>query len=655
MGRSIRSLLIGVIVCAATPLSTLVLAQDKPAPALADMIAPPQFLSMTLSPDGKQAAGIGSNDRVTGLFMVDVETRELKLIREPEGMAGRPPHMPRQAFWVKPGLLAVNFTDGAAESVDANGRKVAYLGEWVRRPIRTFDSDSDWVLAYRDYLDGELEQVNAVTGQRRKVSVDLPGKAIERVFDKQGVLRAVTMRDTAFWSRTSRVANWYRSSGDSPWQLLEERSIVDDFWVPMAITEDSKGLVVAARHERDTQAIFRYDPTTRKFADMMAGHPSEDIASVEEARDGSYIGVMTSGMKTQHYWFDTGWSNIQTAVDAALPGGVNTLRDRSGNRVLVESKSDVDPGRWFVLDTSTGRLRQIGVARPRVDPAAMRPMRITSYAARDGMVIHAYLTMPKVEPDASPPPLIVLIHGGPHERDTWGWNEEVQVLATRGYAVLQPQFRGSRGFGRTYEEAGFRQWGRAMQDDITDGVRDLTSRGIVDPRRVCIVGASYGGYAALWGLIKTPELYKCGVSFAGVTNLAVLANAVDRTDDDTRWLRRHIGDPSQEKKELEAVSPALHADRVKAPVLLVHGRRDRVVPFSHGQNMREALQDRHKQVEWLPLDKAAHGIFLQSERTDYYTTLLDFLDRMIGPRAKRATADATAPAAGSSRSSAGSP
>jgi dipeptidyl aminopeptidase/acylaminoacyl peptidase len=632
-----RNLLVGVLACAATLLAGAAFAQGVPAttPVLADLIAPPQILSMTLSPDGKQAAAIGFHDKVTGLFVVDVETGHLALIREPERTAAGFPRMPRQAFWVKSGLLAVNFSDGSAESLDTNGKKIAYLGEWVRRPIRTFDSDSDWVLAYRDYADGELEQVNAVTGERRRVSVKLPGKAIERVFDTQGVLRAVTMRDTAFWSGTSRVANWYRSNADSPWELLEEGSIVDDYWVPMAITEDSKSLVVAARHERDTLAIFRYDPATHRFADMMAGHPSEDIASIEEARDGSYVGVITSGMKTQHYWFDADWSRIQAAVDAALPGSINTLRDRGGDRVLVGSNSDVDPGRWFVLDTKTNRLREIGVARPGVDPAAMRPMQIISYAARDGMAIHAYLTMPKAQPGALPPPLIVLIHGGPHERDTWGWNEEVQVLATRGYAVLQPQFRGSRGFGRKYEEAGYRQWGKAMQDDITDGVRDLTARGIVDPQRVCIQGSSYGGYAALWGLIKSPELYKCGVSFAGVTNLAVLVNRVDRTDDDARWLRRHIGDPAQDKRELEWVSPVLHADRIKVPVLLVHGERDRVVPPSHGRNMLEALRDDRKQVEWLALNHAGHGIFLPSERTTYYTTLLDFLDRMIGSRAAK--------------------
>lgn len=241
----------------------------------------------------------------------------------------------------------------------------------------------------------------------------------------------------------------------------------------------------------------------------------------------------------------------------------------------------------------------------------------------------------------------MLIHGGPLARDHWGWDADVQLLANRGYMVFQPQFRGSSGFGRKFEEAGFGEWGRAMQDDITDGVRHLVAQGLADPKRICIVGASYGGYAALWGLVKTPELYRCGISFAGVTDIGHLfSDWTDfRFDKATQQImKRHIGDKSKSAQLFDPVSPLKHAARIQAPVLLMHGKEDERVPVAHGRRMRDALEANGKDVTWLAFDEEGHGLYYQHSQIAYWQAMLDFLGKHL-PVAPQAGAAAAIPAA----------
>ena len=243
--------------------------------------------------------------------------------------------------------------------------------------------------------------------------------------------------------------------------------------------------------------------------------------------------------------------------------------------------------------------------------------------------------------------MVVLIHGGPISRDEWAFNAEVQLLADRGYLVFQPQFRGSSGFGREFEQAGYRQWGRAMQDDITAGVKHLVGQGLADGARVCIVGASYGGYAALWGLVKTPDLYRCGVSFAGVSDIGRMYSDWSDTSIDkvTRQLMLdRIGDREKSAELFDPVSPLKHAAKIKAPVLLMHGEEDQRVPISHGKKMRDALEASKKDVTWLSFENEGHGLQYIASQVSYFDALLNFLDKHLAPAG--ITAAATSPAGG---------
>jgi len=456
------------------------------------------------------------------------------------------------------------------------------------------------------------------------------------------------MMDTAFWSRKTKISNWYRPDEHSEWQLLEESPITGDTWRPLRVLPEPHSIAIFSRRDRDTYAVFKYDTVRRQYVEMMAGHPYEDIQAIQGMDDATFEFVVTAGIKPKISWFDARWAGLQVAVDAALPGRINTLQGDKNGRLLIFSYSDVDPGHWYLLDTKTSKMREIGSARPKIDPKQMRPMETIQYAARDGLVVNAYLTRPE-RATSDPSPMVVLIHGGPQVRDRWQWNAEVQILASHGYAVFQPQFRGSTGFGRKFEEAGYQQWGRAMQDDITDGVMYLVAQKIADPARICIYGASYGGYAALWGVIKTPDLYKCGVSFAGVSDLGSMAShsiADDSTAASREFDRVRIGDPDEARAQLDEVSPLKHAAQVRVPLLIAHGEEDRRVLPSQSKEMVKALKDSGKPVEWMPFERAGHGLLWTRDELRYYSALLAFFKRHIGDPDPPTADAASAPVAG---------
>jgi dienelactone hydrolase len=598
-------------------------------------MAGPTVSMLTLSPDGTHVAGIGHMRSNTAAFIREIDGGNVRIVAKPEVDAryvfGQ---IPVSVHWVANDLLAVNYNNKQSVSLDLSGKQVAKLGEQFIRRMPETGLQGDFVLVYRDIEDREFDVVNARTGERRQYRLSLPGRPDAWAFDASGALRAVTMLEQGRWGSKLRYTNWYRANEQSEWQLLQEWPVTsNDRWVPLRVLTEADSLAVVSRHQRDTYAVFRYDVKTRQHVELMVGHEKEDILFVEGL--GSTVEkVVTAGLRMKTHWFDPRWGAIQAGVDTALPGRHNILHGDKNGRVLVWSAGDVDPGRWLILDTRTAAMREIEVSVPAVKPDAMWPMESINYVARDGKTIPAYLTRP-AGTTSEPAPTVVLIHGGPQVRDRWGWDGEVQMLASAGYVVFQPQFRGSSGFGRAFEEAGYRQWGRAMQDDITDGVKHLIERKITDSARVCIYGASYGGYAALWGTINTPQLYRCGISFAGVSDLSEQLSSTWR-DDSTPASRAinqvRIGDPKLDSDMLDEVSPLKHADRVGAPLLIAHGEQDlRVLP-SQSRDMVRALQAAGRPVEWMLFEDEGHGLFWKRSAVRFNAAVLRFLDRHIGDR-----------------------
>ncbi|WP_394781399.1 alpha/beta hydrolase family protein [Undibacterium sp.] len=627
-------------------------AASAEAPALAtgpltltEALDPDGIMSARLSPDGKHIAVILFNGLGYSVVLIDSETMVAKTIITSryvsEGMWSFN-KQPRSAIWATNDLLAVDYGI-EAESVNLKGDKVASIGDYVIRKADSAQPDSPMLIVYTDAKSHDLALANARTGELTRLDFPMSGKPIGWAFDKSGTLRALTLINSAFWKDAYTVTNWYRADAAANWEKLEESSTVDDYWSPMYVPEQDHTLVISARAGRDTYAVFNYDTKKRQIGEMMAGHPTQDILDVKGLDAPVFESVQTGGMVPQQVWFEPVWNRLQRSVDNALPHHVNRLSGDPAKRVLIFSYSDVDPGAWYVMDVAAMKMTRFGRAKPSIDPARMRPMEILSYKAKDGLSIPAFLTKPA--DTTGPAPMVVMIHGGPTERDYWEWDENAQLLAAHGYVVFQPQFRGSSGFGRKFEEAGFGQWGLAMQDDVTAGVEYLIAKGIADPKRICIYGASYGGYAALWGLVKTPNLYQCGISFAGVSDLEYMfEDSSDRNSNKISRvvMRARIGDLKLNKEAFDRVSPLKQADRIKVPVLLMHGEDDERVPISHGKKMKRALEDQHKTVEWLTFEKEGHGLHYLRNEASFFTTLFAFLDKYIGPAGAKPQPVATA-------------
>ncbi|MES2317579.1 MAG: alpha/beta fold hydrolase [Pseudomonadota bacterium] len=600
-------------------------------------VKPSSFISATLSPDGEHIAVIGSSGYATALMIFDTASLKFRVIR-----VGQPTELrlmsynkdPLAVRWVTNHLMAVDF-GLQAETLDLNGKTVAAIGQTVIGKAERNFPESEMVLVFTITEDRNFALVNGRTGAMTKFRLPMDGKPVHWAFDQKGELRAVTMMNSAFWKDATTLENWYLTGDTHEWKKLAVFKITDEYWRPARVTrvpgKDEDNLIVFAHHGHDRMGVYRYDLQKRELGDVVAAHPSDDIVAASDLDQLDLKSVWTGGMIPKRFWFESKWAKLQASVDMAIPSAINILSGNENKLVLVFSYSDRDPGRWYLLDTATLQMREILAQNAWIDPEAMRPMQTVTYQARDGMKVPAYLTEPKGR--KVPGPAVVLIHGGPVSRDQWGWSPDVQLLAAQGYAVLQPQFRGSSGFGRKFEQAGYGQWGLAMQDDVAAGVQYLIDQGIADPKRICIVGASYGGYAALWGLVKTPDLFRCGVSVAGVVDIETLlksSSEATRNKAARELMRSRIGDLSLNKQQFDLVSPLKQVERISAPVLLVHGTEDQRVPIEHSKKMRDALRKLNKPHEWLELEGEGHSIRHLSNQNLYYEKLLKFLDKNIG-------------------------
>jgi dipeptidyl aminopeptidase/acylaminoacyl peptidase len=621
-----------VLLLALSTATATATAGTEPPPPLSvqDAIQPPGVLQMRLSPDGQHLAAVVYNGVNPDVMILRSDTLAGRSLVRDGWLRDGFYLLRKQArglHWITPTLLAVDH-GLVGESVNLDGKPVARLGNGVIGKAVPGDPQNTLVLVFDDEKHKSFAVVDAATGRSRSLRLPASGQPLAWAFDDRGELRAVTLASSEFWNDRTLVAQWYRRA-DGSWLQMEETPLPAERWEPLAARSDRDELVVRARHERDTAAIFSYDPIERRFGALLAGQASEDTATLDDPRVDALRGVLSLGMKPQQRWFDPGWAALQAEVNLALPGRVNSLSGDLQGLVLIHSTGDVDPGAWKLLDTRTMEMRHIVAARKRIDPQAMRPMEVLRYAARDGLQIPAYLTKPAA---SGPQPMVVLVHGGPWVRDHWQWDAEVQLLAARGYAVFQPQFRGSSGFGKRFEEAGFGEWGRAMQNDITDGVRHLIATGVADPQRICISGASYGGYAAVWGLIDTPQLYRCGITVAGVSDIAQLfSDWSDSTAASRELLRWRVGDETRDRARLDAVSPLKRAADIRAPLLIAHGDDDVRVLIGHARRLMRAMEQAGRRYEWLPLPDEGHGLSLLSSQKLYYERMLDFLQRHIGP------------------------
>lgn len=407
---------------------------------------------------------------------------------------------------------------------------------------------------------------------------------------------------------------------------------------PLFFTFDNKYVYASTNLGRDKSAIVKYDIENKKELEKIFEHPEVDVDSLLTSRKRKVItGVGYNTEKTHYQFFDKWRGDLQKDVEKRLPGYEVRVTgfDKEEDKCLVRTFSDRSLGAVYFYDLKTKAFKKLADISPWIKEGDLAEMKPVTYQSRDGLTIHGYLTLPKGEV-AKNLPLVVNPHGGPWFRDSWGFNPEVQFLANRGYAVLQVNFRGSTGYGRKFWEASFKQWGKTMQNDISDGVQWLIKQGIADPKRVGIYGGSYGGYATLAGLTFTPELYACGVDYVGVANLFTFMKSIP-----PYWkpflemLYEMVGNPEKDEALLRAASPVFHVDKIKAPLLVAQGANDPRVNKNESDQMVEALKKRGIDVPYLVKSNEGHGFSNEENRFDFYRAMEEFLGKHLGGRVER--------------------
>ncbi len=432
------------------------------------------------------------------------------------------------------------------------------------------------------------------------------------------------------WHSTLKV-----SDKDS-WRALGTYEVTVDQPDGIAgVSEDGRTVIRLAPHAEGTNSVDRIDIATGAGTTMFQDPVYDVRDTLEDEWTGKVIGyVVDEDMPVYHY-FDPARESLQKGLEQAFPGlsvhAVST--DLAGDKAILEVVGPRMPPSYYLFDHKTRHATAIAASYPDVNDSELGESKPYGYVARDGLQIHAYLTFPPGR-QAKNLPLVVMPHGGPDARDDMEFDFLRQFLANRGYAVLQPNFRGSAGYGMPFTKAGLHQWGLKMQDDISDGVKKVIGDGIADPKRVCIFGASYGGYAALAGATLTPDLYACVISYAGPSNLPDLLGYDKRQfrQDFTNgtWTTTRMGDIFTDSAQLDASSPALHANNVKAPVLLLHSEQDITVPIEQSEEMAAALQNIGKKVELIRIDGDDHYLSVSQTRLRLLGEVEKFLAANIG-------------------------
>ncbi|WP_338505304.1 alpha/beta fold hydrolase [Sphingomonas kaistensis] len=612
-------------------------AQPATRPSIADFAEPPVATGARLSADGKLLAARSWQGETSRILIFDAADPAKPPVAIPLGKADV-----TSITWAGPSrlllrvrkytqfqgetypmtrLVVVDVATGQSRVGDPSNQ--GFLGGDV---LYTDPDGRTALVASQDsiYDTPAVKRVDLATGKATIVEKPRPD-VWDWYADSDGVVRAGLAYDERAWKL------FYRDAAGEPLRVIKGKFEKDSDSSVDRFTFGQSGTGTIVTNERTGRfGVYRYDFKTGTVGEPIFEDPEVDVTGVWGDRwSGDVDGIEYENDRKRFLWLDPELKRIQAKIDKALPATVNEIvsRSRDESKLLIYASSASDPGAYFLLDPKTLRMSMIYAPLGRINPDQMSATTHLRYAARDGLSIPAYLTLPKGSAGKNLP-TIVMPHGGPFVRDSWEYDAFVQFLASRGYAVFQPQFRGSTGYGKSFVEKGYGQWGRAMQDDLDDGLDHLIKTGVADRARVCIVGASYGGYAALWGAIRNPERYRCAASLAGVTDLDAQLKANRKSFSATRYFREwKTKVAGEEKIDLATVSPLQQAGRLRVPVLIGHGEKDEVVPVRQGRAMVQALQGGRADVTSVFYAKSEHNLEGEGDLADYLARLEAFLHK----------------------------
>ncbi|MEE4244684.1 MAG: S9 family peptidase [Kangiellaceae bacterium] len=615
----------------------------------------PSYSSLQLSPDGTRVALLSPINNHRNIVVMDIT--EKRKLANPRPLTGSSKQDIASFFWANNKDIVFTMDNDGDEAYslykvsDEKKIKITTLvaSSGYRRAsvVSTLPDDPDNILVqyngrdprvpdvYRLPLNSRWTTNRTRTGKgpsnsKMKLVAKNPGDVQGWLIDNDGQVRG------AVATKGVMRKILYRSQGEEEFRVLQEGKAFDEGMTPLGFDFDNKSMYVLSNVGRDRQAIYKFDPETNKLGEMIFEHDVVDVSGLMLSRhQKKLLGVSYVYEYPEVAYFDKNTEAMMKALEAAFPGKRVSISSRSKDEMvnIVLVNNDNDPGSYYLFDRKVNKLVPLVPRMPWLKPEQMSSIKPFKFTSRDGLLIHGYITIPK-NSDGKNLPLIVNPHGGPFGvRDSWGFNPEHQFFASRGYATVQVNYRGSGGYGRKFEQAGYGgKWGAEMQNDLTDAVNHLVKEGIADKERVCIYGASYGGYATMAGLTFTPEVYKCGINYVGVTDVALLFESFPAYWELQKELfKLQVGDP-EDKELMQRMSPLAHVEKIKAPLMIVQGAKDPRVVKKHAVDLRDALEERGIKLtddEWIMKQDEGHGFRKEENRIELYTKMEKFLAKHL--------------------------
>ncbi|WP_319780211.1 S9 family peptidase [Maridesulfovibrio sp.] len=596
---------------------------------LRDFFKNPVAEAFSISPDGKKIAWLAPWKNRLNIFVKDLSSGKTTRVtsstkRDIYGY-----------FWVGNERIVFGQDSGGDENVHTFSAAIDGSGATDLTPFENtrtnlldeLENDDEHILIVMNRDDPRLFDVyrlNVVSGEL-ELEARNPGDVNEWRTDHDGKVRL------AIASRNGQNEILYRNNDSEIFRPIMDVDLRTQF-SPLIFDFDNRKFYVSTNIDRDKQAIYLFNPETKKLEQLIFEHPDVDVERLLYSKKRKIITGAGFFTDKHHYvFFDDDREKVQNDLEKLLPGYevVITAADREEDKYIVRTYSDRTLGAGYIYDVNNKKLTKITDVSPWLDEAQMAEMKPVSFISRDGLTIHGYLTLPKNRKPGNLP-VVINPHGGPWLRDYWEFNPETQFLANLGIAVMQVNFRGSTGYGREFMEKGFKQWGRNMQNDLTDAAHWLMDLGIADPDRIAIYGGSYGGYATLAGLTFTPDLYACGIDYVGPSNLFTLLETLPPYwENEKQDFYLKIGDPVRDYKMLRKVSPVFHADKIKAPLFVAQGANDPRVKKAESDQIVTALRNRGVAVEYMVKDNEGHGFHNQENRFDFYEAMEKFLNKHL--------------------------
>ena len=605
--------------------------EDKtPLIPMQDFFRNPEKSSFKISPNGEHIAYMKPWKARMNVFVMDMNTKkEVRLTSSQE----------RGIYWfawLNNNRIGYIKDEGGNENMHFYAVNIDMSNEIDLTPfenvqariIDDLEDDPNHIIMGLNKRNPQIHdpyRINVNDGKMDMIAEN-PGNISEWMTDHDGKLRIAITSDGV---NTSLL---YRDKESDGFKTI----LTTDFKVsvaPLFFTFDNKNLYVASNRGRDKTAIFEFDLNKSKEGRLIFEHDEVDVSGLMYSRKRKVLtGVSYTVAKNEIVFFDTLRESLQQKLEEKLPGyevGITSFSEDETKAVVV-TYSDKSRGTYYYYDLDKNKLIELGQVSPWLNEEDMSEMKPVHYKSRDGLIINGYLSLPKGT-NGKNLPVVVNPHGGPWHRDSWGYNSEVQFLTNRGFAVFQMNFRGSTGYGRDFWEKSFKQWGKSMQDDISDGVNWLIDEGIADPDRIAIYGASYGGYATLAGLAFTPDLYACGVDYVGVSSLFTFMESMPPYWELYRsMMYEMVGHPEEDKELLASASPLLHIDKIKAPLFIAQGANDPRVVKAESDQIVEALKNAGIDVPYMVKDDEGHGFYNEENQFDFYTEMEKFLTKYIG-------------------------